>query len=556
MDYGAPSYRSILRYRSRELMIMALGITGILFMTWRAWVQRRRAERSERDKVRFLAVMSHEIRTPMNAILSSVELLQRTPMDDKQQRLAHVATTASQTLLVLLDDVLDISKLEAKRVELERLPTHLVPWANEALDVVRWRAERKGLTLSLMTGIDPSLCLCIDPTRTRQILLNLLSNAVKFTEQGGVTVRLAYASAAKADGPGTLVIDVADTGIGIAPQDQRGIFEAFQQADSSTTRRFGGTGLGLTISREPVRLMRGKIELQSTPGVGTVFTVRIPAEVAPVDAAQAVVAHPAPERAVTLAPEPAGVTSTLAPQDMLAGAIQPRPRVLVVDDHPTNLMVLEQQLHLLNCDAELAADGRQALEKSAAQPFHLILMDCHLPDIDGYTVAERIRAREAEAGAHTPILAISAATDEAHQQRVMDSGMDGMLTKPIRLDNLREMIELWCDTGRAAAAPTPAPAGEDRDLWSIYFDSLDDDLESLAHALDAGDPAAARYVAHRIKGAALTVEQAVIAGEARALETALAQASTIPADAPAALASLRAHRDALRTTDSADSAVH
>jgi CheY-like chemotaxis protein len=166
--------------------------------------------------------------------------------------------------------------------------------------------------------------------------------------------------------------------------------------------------------------------------------------------------------------------------------------VLVVDDHPTNLMVLEQQLHLLNCDAELAADGRQALEKSAAQPFHLILMDCHLPDIDGYTVAERIRAREAEAGAHTPILAITAATDEAHQQRVMDSGMDGMLTKPIRLDNLREMIELWCDTGRAAAAPTPAPAGEDRDLWSIYFDSLDDDLESLAHALDAGDPAARR----------------------------------------------------------------
>ncbi|CAJ0813732.1 ATP-binding protein [Ralstonia flaminis] len=564
VDYGAPSYGSILRYRARELALVAAAIAGILFLAWRARVQRQRAERSEREKTRFLAVMSHEIRTPMNAILSSVELLQRTPLDDRQKRLTDVATTASQTLLVLLDDVLDISKLEAQRVELELLPTPILPWINDALDVVRWRAERKGLALTFMSGVDPSLCLRIDPTRTRQILLNLLSNAVKFTEHGGVTVRMSYVPAAKRGAAGTLTIDVADTGVGIAQKDQRTIFKAFQQADSSTTRRFGGTGLGLSISRELVRLMRGRIEVQSTPGAGTVFTVILPAEVATMEEAQAAAARPVTDaRTTTIAPEPVGLPDaepqTAPPQtvSVTAQTGKPRPRVLVVDDQPTNLMVIEDQLNTLGCDAELAADGAQALEKAAAQTFDLILMDCYLPDIDGYAVTARIRSREAGAGTHTPILAISAAVDEEHQQRVMESGMDGMLTKPIRLDALRDMIDLWCDVAgsddsqNTLRAVTPAPAGEDRDLWSIYLDSLDDDLESLAHALDARDPTAARYVAHRIKGAALTVEQAAIAERARVLEAALAQAGAIPADAPAALAELRGQRDQLR----ADSTV-
>ena len=563
VDYGAPSYGSILRYRARELALVAAAIAGILFLAWRARAQRQRAERSEREKTRFLAVMSHEIRTPMNAILSSVELLQHTPLDDKQKRLTDVATTASQTLLVLLDDVLDISKLEAQRVALELLPTPILPWINDALDVVRWRAERKGLALTFMSGVDPSLCLRIDPTRTRQILLNLLSNAVKFTEHGGVTVRMSYVPPTKRGAAGTLTIDVADTGVGIAQKDQRTIFKAFQQADSSTTRRFGGTGLGLSIARELARLMGGNIEVRSTPGAGTVFTVTLPAEVATVEEAQAAARPVTDARTLTIAPEPIGLPDAglqTSPPQAVSVATQtskPRPRVLVVDDQPTNLMVIEDQLHTLGCDVELAADGAQALEKAAAHAFDLILMDCYLPDIDGYAVTARIRAREAGAGTHTPILAISAAVDDEHQQRVMESGMDGMLTKPIRLDALREMIELWCDVAygddsqNAPRVATPALAGEGRDLWSIYLDSLDDDLESLAHALDARDPTAARYVAHRIKGAALTVEQAAIAERARVLEAALAQAGTIPADAPAALAELRRLRDQLR----ADSTV-
>lgn len=231
-----------------------------------------------------------------------------------------------------------------------------------------------------------------------------------------------------------------------------------------------------------------------------------------------------------------------------SGSARPRPRVLVVDDQPANLLILEYQLRELDCDVELAADGAQALEKTAAERFQLMLLDCQLPDIDGYTVAERIRTRESGTGAHTPILAISSATDDEHQQRVMASGMDGMLTKPIREDVLRDLIALWCDNRDAPRVATPVAADAGQDLWRVYLDSLDEDLDSLARAVEAQDLAAASHAAHRIKGAALTVEQGAIAERARALETALKQASVVPADASDTVAELRRQRDALRAS--------
>lgn len=229
----------------------------------------------------------------------------------------------------------------------------------------------------------------------------------------------------------------------------------------------------------------------------------------------------------------------------------PRPRVLVVDDQPANLLILEYQLRELDCEVELAADGAQALEKAAAQPFQLILLDCQLPDLDGYTVAERIRERESGAGAHTPILAISSATDDAHQQRVIASGMDGMLTKPIREDVLRELLALWCDSSVAAQAHTPVAADAGGDLWTVYLESLDDDLERLAQAIAASDLDAVRHAAHRIKGAALAVEQRALAQRAGALEAALKQAAAIPESAPDTLAELRRQRDNLRAGSTA-----
>lgn len=222
-----------------------------------------------------------------------------------------------------------------------------------------------------------------------------------------------------------------------------------------------------------------------------------------------------------------------------------RPRVLVVDDQPANLLILEYQLRALDCDVELAADGAQALQKAAAQSFQLILLDCQLPDIDGYTVAECIRARESGTGVHTPVIAISSDTDDAHQQRAIASGMDGLLTKPIPDDVLSELLDVWCDAGDASSAQTPVAAVVQGDLPAIYLASLDEDLDSLAQALARADVAAARHAAHRIKGAALTVEQPTIAQRARALEAALVEAGVIPPDAPETLAELRRERDAL-----------
>ncbi|WP_439892486.1 response regulator [Ralstonia sp. 25C] len=233
------------------------------------------------------------------------------------------------------------------------------------------------------------------------------------------------------------------------------------------------------------------------------------------------------------------------------GSARSRPRVLVVDDQPANLLILQHQLLALDCDVELAADGAQALEKAAAELFQLVLLDCQLPDIDGYTVAERIRARESAAGAHTPILSISSATDDEHQQRVMASGMDGMLTKPIRDDVLRDLIALWCDSGDAVPVRAPVAANAGQDLWRVYLDSLDDDLERLARAMAAGDLEATRHAAHRLKGAALAVEQSVIAQRAAALEAVLKQTAAIPADAQDTLAELRRQRDALHAGSNA-----
>ena len=234
-----------------------------------------------------------------------------------------------------------------------------------------------------------------------------------------------------------------------------------------------------------------------------------------------------------------------------SGSARPRPRVLVVDDQPANLLILEYQLRALDCDVELAADGAQALQKAAAESFHLVLLDCQLPDIDGYTVAERIRTRESGTGAHTPILAISSTTDDEHQQRVMASGMDGMLTKPIHDDVLRDLIALWCDNGDASPAPMPVAVDAGQDLWRVYLDSLDDDLDRLARAMATHDLEATRHAAHRLKGAALAVEQGAIAQRAAALEAALKQTAAIPADAQDTLAELRRQRDALHAGSTA-----
>ncbi|SCK26475.1 ATP-binding protein [Vogesella sp. LIG4] len=496
-DYGAPSLRAIWGYHGASIIALLALVALIAALGLRAEFHRRKARHSEQMKASFLAVMTHEIRTPMNAILSAVELLEKTRLDDKQRNLASVARTASDSLLSLLNDILDISKLEAGSVVLETVATPMVGWAQETMQMMHSRADQKNLVLTLVTNFDRALLLDIDPTRLRQILVNLLTNAIKFTEHGGVTVTLSYRSIGANDELGVLELEVADTGIGIALNEQEAIFAPFHQADSSTTRRYGGTGLGLSISRKLAQLMGGGILLKSEPGNGAVFTVSLPAKRT---------SPPRDERP--------------AAQD---DASQPgkhdgrrRPTVLVIDDQPANLAMLDAQLEELGCDATLCDNSGDGWLLSAEEAFDLILLDCNLPEIDGYTLAQRIREREKLQDRHTPILAISASGDLAHQQRVMESGMDGLLPKPIRLNALQTMLELWCDAEFETAAGHAEVSSSE--FEPVYIDSLNDDLDDLEQALHQQQQELARHFAHRIKGAALSTHHDTIADLATRLE--------------------------------------
>ena len=509
-DYGAPSLLSILRYRAWELLLLGLLIALLGVFAYRTRVAYRAAEKSELAKSRFLAVMSHEIRTPMNAVLASIEMLEQTNLDARQQKLASTAATASEALLGLLDNVLDLSKLDAKRLELERIPADVGALALKVADVVRMRAREKGLPIEVEIHDPIHRQVLIDPTRFRQVLLNLLTNALKFTEQGSITLRLEIAGNSAGQNNANLSVRVTDTGIGISPEQQAGLFQAYTQADSSTTRRYGGTGLGLTICKELVELMGGQISLESAVNVGTTVSFTLPVQWA---------------KAI----EPIA-QETLAAEDTspsrMAGT------VLVVDDHPVNQFVIGEQLRELGVAVVMASDGQAALQTIEVLPFALVLMDCHMPGMDGYETTRRIREREAANGlAHLPVIAISAATDASHLKQCLESGMDAVLKKPLRLDELHGMLQVWM------GQPT-APANVSRrsslpaDLASLYRSALREDVNALSTAINNHDNQAAGHLAHRLKGAALVAQLDAIAQLAGQLE-ALLDASIPDSDANA-----------------------
>jgi two-component system sensor histidine kinase EvgS len=504
-DYGAPSWRTLLKYYGTELIFLAVAIILILLFARRARNARRAAVLSEQTKTRFLAVMSHEIRTPMNAILSSVELLRRSPLDRRQHELADMAGSASETLLNLLDDVLDLSKLDAHRLLLEEVPTDISALARQAAGMMRVKAEEKKLALQLELPEPGDRDVVIDPGRVRQVLINLLSNAIKFTDRGGVTLSIRLLDDAPAPQPqATLQVAVADTGIGLSAEQQARLFQPFVQADSSTTRRYGGTGLGLVICRELIEAMKGTLDFHSEAGVGTVVTFSIPVAMQP---------------RLSVQPASAGV---VAPAVAIAAAAA-GPTILVVDDHPNNRQVIQRQLEELNCNAALAADGPSALALLETRQFPLVLLDCYLPGMDGYQVARTIRAREQGSGRHQPIIAISAAVDTDHVQRCMESGMDGVLKKPLRLNELQSIVEAWCDVELALREhPPSSPAS---DPVELFHDTAQLDLAEIERALESGDfDMLARYI-HRMKGAALIAGVPAIAEASERVEEILRSAS-------------------------------
>ncbi|MBN3734945.1 ATP-binding protein [Burkholderia sp. Tr-20390] len=514
-DYGKPSLRSILYYRRWQVVAAGASLLALVVITFASWRSRVAAVRSERDKAMFFAFISHEIRTPMQTILSSLELLQRSQLPPNQADRADAAIAASESLLTLLDDILEYARLESHNLTLAPEPTRVVPWIQRSADMVRWRVDEKRLSLALELACPPGLCVLIDPVRTRQIVLNLLVNAIKFTSAGSVTLRVDYLEG-KRESAGSLVLEVRDTGIGIAPEYQRRIFEHYQRVEHAGNRRVSGSGLGLAICRSLVDLMKGVVTVSSSSDKGTIFTVILPARR---------MAHtPSPAMADTRAATAEPVPPEPAQESPNSGSPPPAdggPLILVVDDHEAVQHAIRHQLDAFACRSVVAGTGAQALAQFAGTAFDMVLLDCDLPDIDGYTVVQRMRDDERQwQRTRTPIIAISASTGDAHRERCFDSGMDGVLCKPLRLDVLREMIALWCPVGPpgAAGSPTEQPRTAKPDLHAIYRHSVDADLAALDDALAKGDVERARHASHRITGAAAIAGHVVTSKLAAELE--------------------------------------
>ena len=523
-DYGEPSLGSLISYRKTELSLLAIGILLLAWFAWRAHVARRQAQASDLAKSRFLAVMSHEIRTPMNAILASIEMLQNSLRDQHDRKLAHTASTAAESLLDLLDDVLDLSKLDAHRLELELLPTDIGQLVHKAVEVAQIRANDKSLPIRATIENAEAGYVMVDPTRVRQVLMNLLSNAVKFTRHGSIDVVVRVDR--DEQGRGILSGCVSDTGIGIAPAQQKGLFDAYAQADTTTTRKYGGTGLGLTICRELVQLMGGSIALHSEEGVGTTVSFTLPV-------------------GLTARPPESVEGAAEVSHDFSAGA----GTVLVVEDHPQNRFILAEQMRSLGVRAELVADGAAALAAIENPTIQLVLMDCHMPEMDGYEATRRIRQREAQLGLpRVTVIAVSAATDSRHLEKCMSSGMDGVLKKPLRLDELRSMLRLWLTSAPVVSGNAPRAASISSqpmadplrkvDLHALYRQSVEEDEAALDSAFAEDDREHVVHFAHRLKGAALMVDAKALAGYAESVEM-IARSDAPLSDAKDALISLQ-----------------
>jgi len=475
------------------------------------------ADAANRAKSEFLANMSHEIRTPMNAILGFTELLRRGYHRSDEDLRRHLDTihSSGSHLLELINDVLDLAKVEAGRLELERVDCAVHRIVREATEVLAVRAQEKGVALRFACRTPVPASVPSDPVRLRQIVTNLVANAIKFTERGSVTVSLGMDA-----GNRLLCIDVEDTGIGIAPDKLALVFEPFAQAESFTTRRFGGTGLGLTISRRFARALGGDITVTSEPGRGSVFHVRL--DPGPLGGAQWI----APAAAQGAAPAPARPDPS---RWSFHGA-----RVLVVDDGVENRELARLLLEEAGATVVQAENGALAVQRMQEQRFDLVLMDVQMPVMDGKEATRRLRS----AGVTTPIIALTANAMKGYEVELREAGFTSYLTKPVDIDALLGEAARWLGgrlqarAAAAASAPHTASASAESGpvisrfaqhprLYQVahkFAVRMPERLLALEAALGEGDLQRVAGLAHWLKGTAGSTGYDAFTAPARQLE--------------------------------------
>jgi signal transduction histidine kinase/CheY-like chemotaxis protein len=478
---------------------IGLGVALFVVLVFALW-QLRRAQlasrRGERQKTMLLAVMSHEVRNAVNAVVSSVDLLSRTPMDGAQRDLMAIAQSSSRSLQNLLKSALDYSRSESEGFTPDLAPCDIVAVAREVIDGQRAAIEQKGLASRLDLPMGPLPWLLLDETRVRQLMENLLSNAVKFTERGHVGIALWQAANEATGEVRHLVLEVFDTGVGVPPRRQRELFKPFSQAHGAHSRRLGGAGLGLGICAEIVRHLGGRLELSSDVGTGTAVRIELPTSRVPV--------APVVEE---------GTGTDAAPE--------PKGTILLVEDHPANRQIIAAQLKFLGYDTHAVDHGQAAIDAFVPGRFAGVLLDCELPDMQGYDIAAELRAREVAAGGmHTRFIAISANDGEAHVRRCEESGIDTVLGKPLSLDGLRDAI--------AGARGTSIAE-------RTFREEAMHDLAAIRAALRDAAPERALHVTHRLKGAALVLGERALAREVEQVEALLEARPVVRRDIDALL---------------------